>query len=72
MKNEDQDYCALANLRLIAQAAEYHNSTKRDLETYQDMNLSESEVLAAKHLAHWKRELHELIFNGLNCHERLA
>ncbi len=73
MDTEDQDYSTLANFTLIAQVATYYRSTMCDLESYQEMNLPTLEELSTKHLMHWKRELHELIFNGMNCaDERLA
>ncbi len=60
---ECTDYCQLANHSLIAQAARYYNDCSRDMETYGKLNLPGLEQLTAKHLMHWKRELHNLIFN---------
>jgi len=66
-----QDYETVANFKLIEQVATYYSSTQRDIETYRDMNTPVLESLSIKHLMHWKQELHTLIFNGLNCRERL-
>lgn len=72
MNRESQDYVALANLKLIAQVAGYYNSTKRDIENYRVLNVIELEQMSIVHLMHWKKELHSLIFNGMNCSERYA
>ncbi len=73
MNNDRQDYSMPANTRLILQVAKYYSSTASDLAAYKEMNLPSLEQLANKHLMHWKQELRELIFNGINCtDERLA
>jgi len=71
MTMTSQDYETVANFNLIAQVATYYCRTQRDIQTYRDMNTPVLEALSIKHLMHWKQELHELIFNGLNCRERL-
>ena len=71
--NNRQDSSTVANTRLIIQVAEYYGSAVSDIATYKDMNLPTLEALATKHLGHWKQELRELIFNGINCtDQRLA
>ncbi len=70
MKTEDQDYSTLANFRLITQVALYYNSSKQNIKDYRDMDCQTLEQMATKHLMHWKKELHNLIFNGMNCNER--
>ncbi len=72
MNTESQDYDTVANFKLIAQVAQYYNSTKQDVETYQDLKVPSLESMSTEHLMHWKKELHDLIFNGMNCHESLA
>jgi hypothetical protein len=64
------DYETLANQRLIAQMARYYNSARLDIEIYREMNATVLEEMAAEHLAYWKRELHTLIFNGLDTTKR--
>ena len=70
MNKEDQEYRALANSKLISQVAEYYRRTRCDLEVYQEMNFTVLENVATEHLMHWRKELHELIFDGMNCHDR--
>ena len=73
MNNDRQDCSTIANAKLILQTAEYYSSTASDLAAYQEMDMPTLEALAIKHLRHWKQELRELIFNGMNCtDERLA
>ena len=72
MNTEEDHYMDEANQGLIVHVAEYYNETKRDLEVYQDMGYTILEAMAVKHLMHWKKELHDLIFNGMNCHKRCA
>ena len=64
------DYETLANQRLITQMARYYNSSKLDIEIYREMNATELVEIAEEHLEYWKRELHTLIFNGLETTER--
>ncbi|WP_415405752.1 hypothetical protein ACLHDG_08275 [Sulfurovum sp. CS9] len=71
MTMTSQDYETVANFKLIEQVATYYSSTQQDIQTYRDMNTPVLESLSIKHLMHWKQELHALIFNGLNCRERL-
>ena len=71
MNTQERGYSAVANARLIAQVAEYYNSMQKDLQTYRDLNTPKLEALTAKHLMHWKQELHNLIFDGMNCRESL-
>ena len=70
MNEEHQDYRTLVNLRLIAQVAIYYNSSKQNIEDYRDMDYKSLEQMATVHLMYWKKELHNLIFNGMNCNER--
>lgn len=65
-----QDYETLANHKLIKQVALYYNSSKQNIEDYRDMDCQTLEQMATEHLMHWKNELHNLIFNGMNCSER--
>ena len=71
MNNHRQDISTFANTRLIIQVAEYYSFTASNLATYHEMEMPTLEALAAKHLLHWKQELHTLIFNGINCRESL-
>ena len=64
------DHASEANHRLITQVAEYYNDTQRGLEIYRDIDSQVLENMAIENLLHWKQELHNLIFNGINCHDR--
>ena len=70
MNTQERDYRTVANARLIAQVAEYYNGTQRDLQFYRDLTFPKLESLASEHLKHWQQELHNLIFDGMNCRER--
>ena len=70
MNRENHDYRTLANLKLIAQVAIYYNSSKHNIAVYRDMDCQTLEQMATEHLMYWKKELHNLIFNGMNCNER--
>ena len=70
MNTEYKDYDTVANARLIKQVAKYYCDTQRGLEIYRDMDSQVLENMAIENLLHWKQELHNLIFNGINCHDR--
>ena len=67
-----QDYDTIANHELIAQVAMYYNDAKENFEFYKNINSISLQEMSKDHLMHWRKKLHELIFDGLNCHERLA
>ena len=70
--NEHTDPLTEANHRLITQMATYYNDAKKDVEFYKEFNSPTLETLRREHLMHWKKELHTLIFDGMNCSERCA
>lgn len=72
MTTRPQDNATQANHRLIAQVSEYYNDTKENLEFYQGLNSTSLVEMSQGHLLHWKKELYQLIFNGMNCHDRRA
>ena len=64
MNRENHDDIKSAYLELIWQVAGYYNSTQRNVEIYRDMDSILLEELSRMHLMHWKKELHDLIFNS--------
>ena len=58
-----------ANHKLIVQVAGYYNGSIRDAEFYQDIEMPSLVALSHESMIYWKKELHKLIFNGLNCTE---
>jgi hypothetical protein len=65
-----QDNATQANHRLIAQVAEYYNYARENLIFYKELNSISLQEMSKGHLRYWKRELHRLIFNGLNCTDK--
>ena len=59
-----------ANHRLIAQVATYYNDAKENLEFYKEVNSISLQEISKEHILHWEKELHDLIFNGMNCHNK--
>ena len=70
MNKAFHDHATEANHRLITQVATYYNDAKENLEFYKEINSISLQEMSTDHLMHWKKELHDLIFNGMNCHKR--
>ena len=67
MNKAFHDHATQANYRLIAQVAEYYNNANKSLEFYKEVNNIPLQEISTEHIMNWKQELHNLIFNGMNC-----
>ena len=65
------DYATQANHRLIAQVAEYYQDAKKNQEFYREVDSTVLQEMSEETWLHCKNELHALICDGMNCHERL-